>query len=212
MKYYIDFDSTLYNTSGLVDAMLKALAEAINKQNKSLNTNDMYLEEKNMLKSKKLYNINEPCEYFADKYNLVVTPLINEVERVVNNSESFVYPDTIEFLQKLKKDNHTINLITYTAKQGIEYQVQKIQGSGLIKYFDNIIVTSTPKWKLDLDYTTGIFIDDNPDNLVGLYSKNPQNLIRIKREGNKYSAKSMPENINIPEYTDFSQIKMAEVI
>jgi len=212
MKYYIDFDSTLYNTSGLVDAMLKALAEAINKQNKSLNTNDMYLEEKNMLKSKKLYNINEPCEYFADKYNLVVTPLINEVEKVVNNSESFVYPDTIEFLQKLKKDNHTINLITYTAKQGIEYQVQKIQGSGLIKYFDNIIVTSTPKWDLDLDYTTGIFIDDNPDNLVGLYSKNPQNLIRIKREGNKYSAKSMPENINIPEYTDFSQIKIAEVI
>lgn len=207
MNYYIDFDSTLYNTQELTNSMLNTLANSIIKQDSTLIFEDIIAEEKDLFKSTKIYNIFELCRFFAEKYNINAELLISNINGVINNGMQFVYPDTIPFLKGLIKNGHTLNMLTYTKQNGIEYQLQKVNGSGVAKYFNNIFVVSTPKWQLDLDYTKGIFIDDNPSDLAGLYENNPTDIIRIRRANNKYSKIEMPDNLKIKEYEDFSQIQ-----
>ena len=206
MNFYIDFDSTLYNTSGLVEKMLRALAAEMSNQDSSLDAEEMYLEEKGMFNSKNIYNIFELCRYFAKKYNLDADSLILAVNGVISNGKDLVYEDSAEFLKQLKAMGHRINMLTYTAQDGLEYQMQKIYGSGLIQLFDNIIITSTPKWQLDLNYSQGVFVDDNPKDLAGLHGNNPIAVIRIKREGNKYASKPMPDDIQIPEVESLLEV------
>ena len=91
------------------------------------------------------------------------------------------------------------------ANDGLEYQSLKIAGSGLSNYFDALYITADKKFELDLDYTNGIFIDDNPEDLIGLYSNNPKRLIRLRRKENKYSVQDL-KYIKIEEYSDFSEI------
>ena len=205
MIYYIDFDSTLFNTSGFIKEILIALSKEINFQDCNLGAEKIYLEVKKVYAKDNIYNLNELCKYFAEKYNLNEERLVNSVDNVINNGKDFVYNDSVEFLKNLINNGHKINLLTYTLKERIEYQVQKVYGSGLVKYFENIIITTAPKWKLDLNYSNGIFIDDNPKDLAGLYHQNSQAVVRIKREGNKYSSKSMPDNIEIPEYASLKE-------
>ena len=70
--------------------------------------------------------------------------------------------------------------------------------------FDEIIITKDLKYTLDIDYSKGIFIDDKPQDLIGLYSKNPKKVIRLRRIGSKYSPKDI--EINIEEYRNFDEI------
>ena len=85
------------------------------------------------------------------------------------------------------------------------FQVLKIKGSGLIKYFDALYITSKPKYELDINYENGIFIDDRAKDLLGLYSKNAKKVIRLRRKGNKYSIEDIG-NAEIEEYSSFGEI------
>ncbi len=208
MNYYIDFDSTLYNTSGLVEKMLKALAKEMNRQNSKLNAEQMYLEEKKLFNRDGIYNIFELCKYFAIQYGLNAEDLISAVNGAINNGKDLVYNDSVDFLKSAREKGNKLYMLTYTSQDGLEYQIQKVYGSGLVPFFDNIIITSTPKWQLDLDYTKGIFIDDNPKDLAGLYENKPYAIVRIKRDGNKYATKPMPEGIQLPEYTSLKEIEL----
>ena len=72
-------------------------------------------------------------------------------------------------------------------------------------FFDALYITSKEKYKLDINYTNGIFIDDNPSDLSGLYSKNPIKVIRLRRENNKHSLENL-KNENIKEYSNFLEV------
>jgi hypothetical protein len=128
------------------------------------------------------------------------------INSVINNGEKFVYSDTIPFLKRLTDGGHTVNMLTYTKQESIDYQIQKIKGSGLANFFKNIFIVSSTKKELGLDYKNGIFIDDNPSDLVGLSETNPKDLIRIRRDNNKYSKIEMPDNIKFKEYPNFNQL------
>ena len=65
--------------------------------------------------------------------------------------------------------------------------------------------TEELKYNLDIDYSNGIFIDDKPQDLIGLYSRHPKKVIRLRRKNNKYSIKNL-ENVDIEEYCDFNQV------
>lgn len=98
-------------------------------------------------------------------------------------------------------------LTSSTYKENMEYQQTKILGSGLVNYFDSLIITAIPKDKLHLNYRHGIFIDDNPSDLKRLYDAKAKKLIRIKRKNNKYSNK--PLNISgIEEYNSLLEISI----
>lgn len=174
MKYYIDFDNTLYNTHELVQRLLNELKNDKNAYNLYINSS---------LKDK---------------------ALLDQLDNIVFNSSDLVYKDVLHFLEQLKSNGNSLYMLTYS-KYGLRYQSAKIIGSALSEYFDGIYITAKPKYELDLDYSKGIFIDDNPEDLLGLYSKNPIEVIRLRRNGNKYSAQNL-ENVDINEYKDFTEL------
>lgn len=198
MNYYIDFDHTLYNTPNLTKDMLNTISNFIVKEC-NLEEDSILAESKMMFNRDKIYNIYDLVKYFAQKYNFEANKLILELNSIICHSKINVFDDSIPFLNVLKEKKHNINLLSY-CEFGLNFQTAKILGSGLIEYFDSIIITSKPKWELDLDFTNGIFIDDKPEDLIHLFSKNPKDIIRIRRPGDTYSKDNI-ENIPIKEYS-----------
>lgn len=190
MNYYLDFDNTLYETSRLSNDMLKGLAYEISKKT-SISENDIFDELKSMFNRENIYNIYKLAKFFAKKYNIEESVLIDKVEGIILDGKKYVYNDVISFLKELKEKNNIINVLTYVAKEDLSYQLTKIKGSGLSEYFDNIIISSSLKFNLDLKYEEGIFFDDNPRDLLGLASKNPKILVRVRRDENKHNKQEL---------------------
>ena len=190
MNYYLDFDNTLYETSRLSNDMLNGLADEISIKTKK-NKIDIFDELKSMFNRENIYNIYKLAKYFAKKYNIEESVLIDKVEGIILDGKKYVYDDVISFLKELKEKNNIINVLTYVAKEDLSYQLTKIKGSGLSEYFDNIIISSSLKFNLDLKYEEGIFFDDNPRDLLGLASKNPKILVRVRRDENKHNKQEL---------------------
>lgn len=188
MKIYIDFDGTLYNSTKLDKKFINIFKE---------------------------YNIKEEyIEYLINKiknYNIITKKLINEFnlnEDILSKidtlySDELIFKDAITFLEKYYKQ---YDLILLTLTNDLSYQQKKINSSNLSKYFKNIIITNKDKSKLNnVDYINGIFIDNNPIELERFYNAKATNLIRIKRDTDKYSKINL--NIkNIPEFIDFNDL------
>ncbi|MCI8965312.1 MAG: HAD family hydrolase [Clostridia bacterium] len=205
MNYYIDLDSTLYDTTSLVNDMLYTIAKNICELTQKGVIEDRITELRSMFNRENYYNIYKLATYFADKNNIEHSILINSVENVILDGKKYVYEDVIDFLKELKEKGHNINILTFVAQEDLSYQLTKIKGSGLSKYIDNIIITSNLKFNLDIEYNKGIFIDDNPNDLIGLASRNPKTLIRMKRKNTKYYTKEV--NIdNLIEIECFKEI------
>ena len=206
MKFYIDFDSTLYNTSDFTKSLLEAIAKNIVSQNKSLVFENILAEEKELFVSDKIYNIEKFCKFFAEKYNLEFDSIFSSAKSIVENGKEFVYPDSVPFLEKLKQTNNELIILTYAQKGNTDEQMQTIKHSGLSEFFDDIIITTVPKWTLDLDYENGFSIDDNPKELSGIYKNNPKRIVRIKRENNKYSSMPLANGATMEEYKNLTDV------
>ena len=195
MVYYIDFDCTLYDTEKLIDEMINRLATALSKNN---NYNEVLSFLSYEFKVNRIPDVFGFCQSLANKYNANVQDLIDLIVSILNDGKRFVYEDAISFLKS--KQNDKIKLLTYTKEESTKYQKLKIKGSGLEDFFDEIIITSKSKGELDIDYSSGIFIDDSPKSIVEIYAKNPLKIIRINRENSSYSKLKLPENIIVPEF------------
>ena len=186
MNIYIDFDGTLYNTTKLN----KNFIHIFNKYN----INTEYI--------KKLMNNYKNYDILANKIiidNNIDKSIYNEIFNLYSNN--LVYKDVIPFLEKYYKKYELI-LLTLGNK---EYQEKKIKSSNLKKYFKDIIITNKDKSKLNIDYTNGIFIDNNPNELKKFYNSNATYLIRIKRNEDKYSKLNLDIK-NIPEFNSFKDL------
>lgn len=203
MNYYIDFDNTLYETANLTKNMLYAVANYIARE-KSLDVQNVFEIIKPQFNST-VDNIFSFAEKMAKNYELDSKLAINSVNEVINNSGDLVFPDAKRFLERKKQNGDRLVILTYIANGNQQYQLQKIMGSGIANYFDQIIITSKYKFELDLNYKDGIFIDDDPRDLNGLYEKNPIKVIRIRKENNKRSKIDL-ENKNIEEHESFDDI------
>ena len=205
MNYYIDFDGTLYDTAELKKQMLTHIAKTCHNFNKNLRSGDIFLDVSCMFCKEKIYDIFELCQYMAQKYNVKEELLTDGINNLLNNGEQFVFKDSVKFLKKLKEEGHNVFLLTYCAQKNTNFQKQKVAGSKLSEYFDKIYITKEPKYTLDIDYKNGIFIDDNPNDILGLFKTNPIEVIRIKRKANKYSELPL-ENISVKEVCELNEL------
>jgi FMN phosphatase YigB (HAD superfamily) len=204
MNYYIDFDNTMYNTPKLTDRMLQSIANSLHTQDKSLDKEKILEECRSMFNRENIYDIYLLAKYFSEKYNLELEPIINNLNMIILNGEDLVFDDVVSFLENLKANNHKIYMLSY-CQENLQYQSVKIAGSNLTSYFDGLYIVSRPKYELDINYNNGIFIDDNPKDLLGLYSKKPLEVIRMRRGENKYSLKDI-DNCDIKEYISFAEV------
>ena len=189
MNYYIDFDSTLYDTTALVKEMIQSISDSLKGSYYNVSKQEI----------KKIFDT-----YIKNKQTIPNHTLIQKLDSILENGTQFVYDDTIPFLENLKRQGHRLSMLTYS-KYSLQFQSSKINGSGLSDYFDALFITATRKYELDINYSNGIFLDDNPSDLLGLYSKKPIEVIRIRRNGNKYSIDDI-DNTNIKEYADFNEL------
>ena len=197
MNYYIDFDHTLFDTPKLTQRMLQAIVDT--------SKMDIMDECKLMFNREHIYNIYELAEYFADKYNLDKFSLISAIDNEINHSMDLVFVDGLSFLYKLKEKGNKIYLLSYY-EHGLQYQIAKIAGSHISDLFDGIYITKDLKYNINIDYSNGIFIDDKPQDLIGLYSRHPKKVIRLRRKNHKYSDKDL--DIHIEEYGTFDEISI----
>ncbi len=203
MNYYIDFDNTLYETAKLTSLMIAAIGEKIGELI-GKNAEPIIQDAKDNFNST-LDNIFTHAEKMGRKYNVDEKVVVDAVKNVVDNGKEIVFEDAIRFLERLKEKGHKIFILTYIPKTNQEYQLKKIMGSGITSYFDGIIVTAEYKFLLDIDYTNGIFIDDDPRDLNGLFEKNPIKVIRIRKPNNKRSKIDI-DNKEIEEFESFDDI------
>lgn len=208
MIYYIDFDSTLYDTSYLIKDMLNQLAADICKYtNEGITT----IKEKitKTFNKENIYNIYKLADFFAKEYGINSTVLIDNIEKIILNGKKYVYEDSIDFLKFLNEKGNQIYILTYASKDDISYQLSKIKGSGLTEYIYNIIITSNSKGDLNLEYKNGVFIDDNVKELKCIYENNPKMIIRMRRKNNKHSLEELNmKNDNIIEIDSFKNFNV----
>lgn len=207
MNYYIDFDNTLYETAKLTENMLKAICDTVvDKKGITHEEIDQYVKEN-------FNSTNDNIFTFAretgTKFGVDSDIVENSVKVVIDDGHDLVFEDAERFLAKLKEKGHQVFVLTYIPKTNQEYQLKKLLGSGIMKYFDGIIITSKYKFLLDMDYTNGIFIDDDPRDLNGLYEKNPIKVIRIRKPNNKRSKIDI-DNKDIEEYVSFDDIEISQ--
>jgi len=196
MKIYIDFDGTLFNSTKLYKEFIKIFNKYnIKKEYIENYFNKKYQKEKNFdTISKKII-----------KENNLNTSIYKELNNIYSNN--LIFKDTIPFLKKYSK-KYDLILLTLGTKS---YQEKKIKSTNISKYFKEIIITNKDKSKLNIDYSNGIFIDNNPFELKKFYHSNAKYLIRIKRKSDKYSKYLLDIN-TIPEYNNFNELNKSNYI
>ncbi|MCI8654636.1 MAG: HAD hydrolase-like protein [Clostridia bacterium] len=197
MKYYIDLDYTMLDTVKFHNERYQLL-ESYGIPKEEQKEMEKYIEQV----ENKLMNLDYLCTKLCEKYKLPKEEILTKLHKIIDNCYIYLYNDTIEFLEYLKSKENEIYVLTWGDKQ---LQEQKVNGARIKKYMNEVITTEELKYKIDIDYKNGIFIDDNPRDLEGLYANNPKQVIRIKRVGAKYSEK--PINVDIKEYKDFKELQ-----
>ncbi len=61
--------------------------------------------------------------------------------------------------------------------------------------YTKIVVTLKHKGNLNLDYKNCIFIDDNPKEIQSIIKREPKLVIRVQRDGSKYSNKILENEV-----------------
>lgn len=171
MKIYIDFDRTLFDCERFIEDFFELL------QNYNISKDD-FVRYQNQFKDINPYIILDAMSKEKDINKGVYVA----IDKLIKESSKYLFDDTIPFLKYLKNKNYQVIILT---KGNLDFQKDKIINSHIDSYYDNIIVTSDHKGKLDLDYTNGIFIDDREEELESIKLKNPKRIIAIKRSGDK---------------------------
>lgn len=207
-RVYIDFDSTLYNTSAIKSVMNDIIADAVCENTPNCDKN-IVLQEIKEAKSQGVKSVSGLCGYFENRYNLKKDCIWSGFEDFLSKGEDLLYDDSIEFLQKLSQKAYEVNILTYTSKEDYDYQMLKLKGAKISRFVDNIFICTKAKGELALDYENAYFIDDNPKELVSLFKAGvaPDRLFRIKRAGAGYFDVSINE-FEAKEYSDFKNINI----
>lgn len=192
-KIYIDFDSTLYDTNTFYKDFIKICKEqnvdeiSVKKMRKELFNKDSD------------FNLDVLANNIYSRYNLS-DAFLNKVNGLY--SDKYLYKDAINFLEKIYL-KYPLILLTYGNK---EYQYKKIIHSNIERYFKDIIITNEFKTNLKLDFSTSIFIDNNPKEILSFYNKGARHLIRVRKENDDYSKLDISLD-SVKEISSFDELK-----
>lgn len=158
MKFYIDFDHTLYNTNLFITDMLNATAEYIfkngdfttyeenfNKMFPRLDILPIEQDKASVLQALKSnfkrpeetylkidYNIFALIDTFAKLFNCNSSSMKENINNLLANGQKYLYNDSIPFLTKLKQAGHEIYILSHE-RTDLDYQNTKIQGSSILQ-------------------------------------------------------------------------------
>lgn len=176
MKFYIDFDHTLYNTNELISDLINETARYIlengNFEDFSVNFKSVFPNLELITVKKDLasitqvlkdnfkrpeqtylkidYNIYALVDTFSKLFSCNFAEMKNNINSIISNGEKYLYSDSLPFLNNLKKHGHQVHILSHE-KYDLSFQKQKIQGSGVFKpnLIDGLILAKISKASID---------------------------------------------------------------
>ena len=192
-KFYIDFDSTLFDSDKYFHE-LYVICEKYKISRLELDkiTNSIF-------KSHKDFFIDDLLKYLIEEKH--VDRNVKEDFKILENT-SFLYEDSIIFLKAIQNKYNSILLTC----GNISNQKKKINTCNIKEYFSKIIITPSNKSTVqEVDYENSIFLDNNAKEVERFVSAGAKRVIRIKRDTDKYS--KIPLKINgIEEYSSLYEV------
>ncbi len=167
MKYYVDFDRTLFNTKDFLSDLYDIIDEY---QIPREIFDKKVLEYDNFNCYKVLSELEKELHFSSSIYV--------DIDHLLEKTNVYIYYDALVFLSKVKKSGNYLILLT---KGDTDFQNHKIDYSNIRKIFDEIIITDDDKGNLDIDYE-GIFIDDKLEEIESILKRKPIAVYLIDRE------------------------------
>ena len=164
-KLFIDFDGTLFNTEAFKEKLYAIFVmagfepEEIESTYKAECLDYLYSPLDQM---ERLLKIHE--------FNIEMAKV--RLKKLIDTASSFLFSDDISYIKNIDHNIFELSLLTLG---DIDFQKQKVQHSGIEKYFDHIYYCERQKWdfldslaKADEKF---IIIDDRPDTLKEIGKK-----------------------------------------
>ncbi len=193
MKIIFDFDNTLFSVKEFYEAFQNSFKEI------GINKNLFKETFEKAKEGKKPYDPEKQFKLIVQKKpEISLKDLKENFEQVLCQAEKFLYPDVQPFFKKLK-NKFDLFLVSYGNKT---FQREKIEKSGVIKFFKKVIIASDVNKISSLKKTLNkhekaIFIDDNPETLSAVKEKFPQIItVRINRGEGRYQKEKNNKNID----------------
>ncbi len=213
MTVLVDFDHTLFNTTLLTIRLRQAAASLGVDQEIFKSSYDAVVSQ---IESQYGY---DP----AEQANLIVRalgrselagPLRKKFQQTLDSGQDYLYPDSIEFLSKLKELGATVILLS---RGQFEWQSRKIDSVGIKRLFNRVEITPTSKadliaHKIRRDDRM-IFITDNSSEIEFVKDRlSYVEIIQIIRPEGKYQSRveGVPFVRNLHEALDYINLKNSQ--
>ena len=166
--YILDLDNTLLETKPYGEELLINLSNLIAK----LTSEDQQEILKNILATydSTTANFFNFAKSLAQKYNLPYEPLKEELINTMLNSSKYIFEDVRPFLKNLKKTGERICILTFVSgQQNLPQQAFKLAGTNILDLVDEVYITSSLKFNINIDIKNSTVVDDSPRDIRGFY-------------------------------------------
>lgn len=179
-KIFLDFDYTLFDVEKFKDALYKAMCPYMDNKSKKF-----WQDEKRKIQGKrKGYDPKKHIALVVSKKDRRKAELA--VNKTIKQAKKYLYPDTLEFFRKNKKND--LHIITFGFDK---FQKEKIRATGLDKlakvtitkgrkaaYFKNLFKKGSKEF---------IFIDDKGNEIDAAKTRHPKMVCYwMRRPGGKF--------------------------
>jgi len=189
MKIFLDFDDTLFNTKAFIETSRSLFVDfgISEEMYKEAWTKVKELQGRESLS----YDFEAHMQVLHEKKDFDDTTLKKRMEDFyVQKAKEYVFPDTVEFLERIRNLGHHLYLISF--KTG-DFQDKKIIASGLARYFDASAVGPEDKGNVikqffdENDESAGYFVDDRVNQIKSVKQAFPKIItIHMQRAEGRY--------------------------
>lgn len=199
MKLIFDFDHTVFDMMEMHAAIFAAMK-------KIGVTEEQYNAAYDQITKWKMFTTDGLANALAKTAGVNEARVIQALEGVAKETELYVYDDVPGAFQELLDSGHKISLLSWGDK---DWQDLKIKHSGLMPFCEEVVsVTQVKADYIQKKYDSLgclVVIDDKIAELKAIQAASPEmKLIRMRREGAKYSEIETPHGIM--EAKDMSEV------
>ncbi len=158
MRIYLDFDNTLVATKVFFRDYYKPILQGSGSTEREIEVSYSYFANGTSTQGE-LFSPMRQMEMLGWRTQTMEEAL-SQIENILREHRSFIFPDVVETLQALRNSGHTLILLTFGQ---YDFQKQKLISSGIAHLFDEIMITGEDKVEVvsrDREGEEIVFVDD----------------------------------------------------